>query len=122
MAFAGICKNIGCDPNAAYAVTSTYSAMVYNAQLQSGTVNKSNFNGWFKDPLTYLHGGNPSWYQGCGLLFDTVHVIGSDPVSAHVDPFGPFNPFHYLIQMPAMLLPSGAPMSGTCSLNGGCSF
>jgi len=35
---------------------------------------------------------------------------------------GPLNPLHYLIQMPAMLFPSGAPMSGTCSMNGGCSF
>ncbi len=84
------------------------------------TVNQNNLDGYWQDPLTNFHNGNPSWYSG--FFFDTPHIIGTDPISAHVDPFGPFNPLHDVIQLPSMLFPPGASGVATCAVVGGCSL
>jgi RHS repeat-associated protein len=119
--FSAIAGNLALDPNAAYSVTSQYNASVYTVTVQGYLVNPSNLGGgWWADPLTFLHDGNSSWYQG--YFFNTPHLIATDPVSAHVDPFGPLNPLHYLIQLPSMLLPSGTKMNGSCAINGGCTL
>jgi hypothetical protein len=90
-------------------------------QPQCRTVNSddANASGW-SDPITYMHNGDPSWYFGPLFGFDVGHLIGSDPVGAHIDSFGPLNPLHYLIQMPAMLFPGGPLGYATCSISGGC--
>ena len=77
-------------------------------------------NAW-KDPLTSFHNGNGSWYYGNRFGFDTGHLVDSDPTSAHIDPFGPFNPLHYLIQLPFMFT-GGNPGTAQCAVNGGCTI
>jgi RHS repeat-associated protein len=120
MVFAALCKNQGCDPNRAYSVQSQYWAMVYNVTLNGHQVDKSNLDAWWSDPVTFLHGGKPSWYQG--YFLDTPHMIATQQMSGHIDPFGPFNPLHYLIQIPSMVIPSGPNLTGTCALVGGCAL
>jgi hypothetical protein len=119
-AFAAMCKNLGCDPNEAYRVGYQYGGLVWSAQMAGNQVNKNNLRGYWSDPITFLHQGNPSWYSG--YFFDTAHLVGGASISAHVDPFGPLNPFHYIIQMPAMLIPSQSSGTANCSLTGGCNF
>jgi RHS repeat-associated protein len=124
-AFSLIAQNLGLDPNSQVPVKIQYNAGVWNVSLwncaDNCTVNASSADatGW-PDPITYMHNGNSSWYFGSLFGFDAGHLIGSDPASAHIDPFGPLNPLHYLIQMPAMLFPGGEVGYTTCSLNGGC--
>lgn len=125
-AFSTIAKNTGIDPNQQVPVWIQYKAGVWNVQLdcQAGagcTVNQSqaNASGW-PDPVTFMHQGSPSWYFGSKFGFNAAHLIGSDPAAAHVDPFGPLNPLHYLIQLPAMLFPGGPVGHTTCSISGGC--
>lgn len=127
-AFLRIATNKNLDPDLQVPVQVQYKGGVWNVTLDcnSGTgctVNPNNANatGW-PDPVTFVH-HNPSWYSGpwyAGFGFSVGHLIGSDPASAHIDPFGPLNPLHYLIQMPAMLFPSGPAGYTTCSINGGC--
>ena len=124
-AFSVICQNQGCDPNELVPVTYQHGNMVYSVQMdcavnQGCTVATDNLDGFWSDPVTFLHQGNPSWYSG--YFLDTPHLIGSDPLGAHIDPFGPLNPLHYLIQMPSMLFPSSGWQGASCALNGGCSF
>ena len=118
-AFQVMCQNMGCDPNQQFPVQYQNGNLVWSVSM-GGSVDEHNLDGYWADPLTYLHGGNPSWYSG--YFFDTPHLIGSDPISAHIDPFGPLDPFHYLIQMPSMLFPPGQSGTATCALVGGCSF
>jgi hypothetical protein len=40
-------------------------------------------------------------------------------INAHVDPFGPMHPFHYLLQLPSMLFSASPKQGATCMLNGG---
>lgn len=126
--FMVICNNMDCDPNHPFPVKYQNSAMVTNVSLkcEPGTgciVDTNNLDGFWSDPISWFHkdengNGLPSWYSG--FFSDTPHLIGSDPASAHIDPFGPFNPLHYLIQIPAMKFPAGASGTMTCSVNGGC--
>jgi hypothetical protein len=82
----------------------------------------ANDGGW-SDPITFLHHGASSWYFG--LWFDAGHLVdstGSFEINAHIDPFGPLNPLHYLIQLPSMMFGSSGKQGASCSLNGGCTF
>jgi hypothetical protein len=119
--FAAMCANQGCDPNQVYSeLTYAYKNLVYNVTSRGTTVDQSNLDGYWEDPLTWFH--NQSWESG--YLFDVIHLIQDvgKPMSGHDDPFGAFNPLHYLIQIPSMLLPAGASGSASCSLNGGCTL
>jgi RHS repeat-associated protein len=124
--FAVICKNQGCDPDVVFRITYRFAYLVPNVTLDCDkgagcTVAQDNLDGFWKDPLTFLHQGQSSWYSG--FFFETPHLIDSDPISAHIDPFGPLNPLHYLLQMPAMIPDMISPPDTTymnCSLNGGC--
>lgn len=125
-AFSLIAKNMGLDPNQEVPVKVQYNYGVWNVQLNcdAGTgctvdQNAANKAGW-PDPITFMHQGDSSWYFGSLFGFDAGHLIGNDPAGAHIDPFGPFNPLHYLIQMPAMLFPGGPVGYTTCSISGGC--
>ncbi len=118
--FKVICRNLGCDPKEMFSVNYSHSAMVWSVQVPGYTVDPNNLDGYWSDPITRFHGGNPSWYSG--FFFDTPHLIGSDPISAHIDPFGPLNPLHYLVQLPAMLFPAGQSGTANCSVAGGCNF
>jgi hypothetical protein len=103
-----------------------YYAMVYSAWVpdlsdQSVNAQAAADSGGWQDPLNCLHGGASSWYFG--WFFDSGHLVDSTPdvpINAHIDPFGPANPLHYLIQLPSMLFPGGAPGTATCAVNGGC--
>jgi RHS repeat-associated protein len=119
-------KNLECDPNQAIGIVYRFAYLVPNVKLDCDTgsgcnVEKDNLDGFWKDPLTFLHQGSSSWYSG--FFFDDLHLIDSDPVSGHIDPFGPFNPLHYILQMPAMIPDMISPPGWTymsCSLSGGC--
>lgn len=107
-----------------------YGASVYSVQMdcasgQGCAVAEDNLDGFWSDPISWFHkdsngDGLPSWYSG--FFFDTPHLIGTDPLGAHIDPFGPLNPFHYLIQLPSMLFGYSSWQGASCMLNGGCSF
>lgn len=114
--------------------TSSAFGLVYsflwsdNGDSADESVNAAAVNGW-SDPITSFHGGAHSWYLGGFLdgFFDTTHLVdsidGGLGINAHSDPFGPFNPLHYIVQIPLTALnPSGQSWSGTCSAVGGCSF
>lgn len=126
-AFGLIAENLGLDPNQQVEVKVQYGYGVWNVSLVcsagancSVDANQANATGW-PDPITYMHGGNPSWYFDSLFGFDAGHLIGgNDPAGAHIDPFGPFNPLHYLLQMPTMLFPRGPVGYTTCSISGGC--
>ena len=125
-AFALIANNLGLDPNQQVPVRVQFNYGVWNVQLNcdAGTgctvdQNAANATGW-PDPITFMHQGNSSWYFGSKFGFDAGHLIGSDPAGAHIDPFGPLNPLHYVLQMPAMLFPGGPVGYTTCSISGGC--
>jgi hypothetical protein len=122
--FVLIARNLGLDPNAEVPVSIQYKSGVWNVALWNCTANckvnqDANGSGWL-DPITFMHKGDPSWYYGNVFGFDVGHVIGSDPASAHIDPFGPLNPLHYVIQLPAMIFPGGPTGYTRCSINGGC--
>lgn len=85
-------------------------------------------SGW-KDPVNFFHGAN-SWYFG-SLWRNSGHLVDShwemksghlveEPISAHIDPYGPLNPLHYLLQIPSMLSSPGPTSAVTCSLRQGC--
>jgi hypothetical protein len=125
-AFLLIARNMGLDPNQLVPVRVQHGYGVWNVALDCSagagcTVdpNIANASGW-PDPITFMHQGNPSWYFGSRFGFNAGHLIGGDPAGAHIDPFGPLNPLHYLIQMPAMLFASGPVGHTFCSINGGC--
>ena len=129
-AFALLARNAGTgiSPNQIIDVGYRFKAMVYGVWMDcpSGagcTVDPADVgdDAW-NDPLTSFHNGNPSWYYGNRFGFDTGHLVGSDPASAHIDPFGPFNPLHYLVQLPSMLFPGGRPGTAQCAVNGGCTM
>ena len=127
MSFAAMCQNQSCDPNQQFSVRYQNANLVWNVwNLTSASgstpasVDVSNLDGYWSDPVTFLHQGNPSWYSG--YFFDVTHLIGGDAMGAHIDPFGALNPFHYLIQMPAMLFPPGRSGTAICSLAGGCTL
>jgi hypothetical protein len=67
-----------------------------------------------------MHQGNSSWYFGSLFGFNAGHLIADDSAGAHIDPFGPFNPLHYIVQMPAMWDRPGDTVRTTCSISGGC--
>lgn len=126
MDFSQICQN-HCDPNSVMKVQCTYGALVYSCSIPSladQSVDRAALGGGWPDPINWFHKAD-SWYFG--LFFDAVHLVDAAvvngqviPINAHVDPFGPANPFHYLIQLPAMLFGSANLPSMTCSINGGC--
>jgi hypothetical protein len=118
--FAAMCQNQGCDANEAYQLSYVFQALVYNLTWEGRTVDRANLDGYWKDPATVFH--DESWYSG--FFLETPHLIQNvgEPFSAHVDPFGPFNPLHYVIQIPSMLFPPGQSGTATCSLNGGCTL
>lgn len=77
--------------------------------------------GAWSDPITFFHSGASSWYFG--FFSDAGHLVDSTataPINAHIDPFGPLNPLHYLIQLPSMIFSPNPNQMATCSLNGGC--
>jgi RHS repeat-associated protein len=119
--FLAIAQNQDLSDDSSYSVTcsSGTAGLTETATLNGHTLNLANLNGFWQDPISALHNGDASWYRG--YFFNTAHVIASVPVSAHVDPFGPFNPFHYVIQLPLGWV-SGPPQTATCSVNGGCTF
>jgi hypothetical protein len=82
---------------------------------------KSVLPGGWKDAVNYLHGAN-SWYFGY-LWRNSGHLVDATSkltINAHIDPFGPLNPLHYLLQIPSMLISPGSQTKGTCSLDDGC--
>jgi RHS repeat-associated protein len=121
-----IANNQGLDPNSSSLVDYTHAAMVYSVSMQ-GLADQSvdaqaagNAGGW-SDPIKFFHDGASSWIFGWFL--DTGHLVdstASQGINAHVDPFGPFNPLHYLVQLPSMLLGAGQSGKAMCSVNGGC--
>jgi hypothetical protein len=127
--FLVLAQNIGLAPDQSIKIGYKWAAGVWNVWCPQGTsceVNqaRASENGW-KDPLTAFH--SESWYQGPwydSVGFDVGHfAVGLDGViGAHIDTFGPFNPFHYLIQMPEMLIPQSPTGYATCAISGGCSF
>jgi hypothetical protein len=96
-----------------------------NAQLRGDPLNtEAAAQNGIQDPFNILHEGNDSWFiGGLGDLFgfDVGHVV-EDPngISAHYDDFGPLNPLHYMIQLPAGIF-STPQTTYTCSTVGGCS-
>lgn len=118
--FAPMCQNQGCDPNQTFLVSYQLAKMVYNVTLNGSTLDTTNLDGYWQDPFTFLHKGDDSYYSG--YFFDTPHLIDGGSLSGHIDPFGPLNPLHYLIQLPAMLFPAGPSGVGMCSLAGGCTL
>jgi RHS repeat-associated protein len=125
-AFLAIAKNLGFDPNLLVSVGFRDIRLVYSVWLDSCPVgdcklNRDNLDGYWKDPLNSFHGGNDSWYSG--YFLDTPHIVDGLTISAHVDPFGPLNPLHYIIQIGiGYLLPPGPPGVATCSIVGGCTI
>jgi len=120
-AFVGLAELSGTDPNQAVAVSIQLKYGAWVVTCPSCTVQGLGDNKGWKDPLTYLHGGLSSWYLGnplASLFWDITHVVADG--SAHVDPWGPFNIFHYIVQMPEMADPVGPIYPATCSINGGC--
>ncbi len=98
-----------------------YSVWIPQLSDESVDTAAAKAGGAWSDPITFFHNGASSWYFG--FFSDAGHLVDSttmDPINAHIDPFGPLNPLHYLIQLPSMMF-SPAPVQGaTCSLNGGC--
>ncbi|MGH7744541.1 MAG: RHS repeat-associated core domain-containing protein [Candidatus Dormibacteria bacterium] len=129
-----IASNQGINPNTVVQVGYQNGDMVYSVwvpDLIDQSVNRATAasDGGWQDPLTSFHGGAASWYFGNLFGFDVGHLVdsidtssGEVPINAHIDPFGPFNPFHYLIQLPSMLFPSAQPGAASCAINGGCSI
>lgn len=126
-AFRTLANNRGLTPDQAITIGYNWGSGVWNVWCTNGCsvdpVAASNW-GW-KDPVTIFH--SESWYGGSwfdSLGFDVDHLVVNDGVlGAHVDPFGPFNPLHYLIQIPEMKLTTPTPPGFlTCSLSAGCSF
>jgi RHS repeat-associated protein len=129
-----IASNQHIDPNALLMVGYQYAAMVYGVWVpdladESVDSNAAVNDGGWQDPLTGFHKGADSWYFGNLFGFDTGHLVdsivtdsGEIPINAHIDPFGPFNPFHYIIQLPSMLFGKGDPGTATCAVYGGCSI
>lgn len=76
--------------------------------------------GW-RDPLTFTHGGRPSWYVG-GLLSRNVgHVVDSPAgASAHRDSYGPLTPLHALLDWIPSYYYRGPARPYWCSRAGGC--
>ena len=110
--------------------TAGTAGLTYKFQLDSTGTNVNQAaveaaGGW-PDPITWFHGGAPSWFLDgfSGGFFGTAHLVdlwNGTPVNAHIDPFGPLNPLHYIIQIPLGIF-NGPSWSGTCSAIGGCSF
>lgn len=103
-------------------LTYTFTLSNANAGINQAAVAPS--GGW-QDPTNAFHPAN-SWYLGglTGALFGTGHLVDWSPVqnlNAHIDPFGPLNPLHYLVQLPLERF-SGAPQPVTCNAVGGCTF
>lgn len=105
--------------------------MVYNVSVsipgdpfpQLNETAAQDAGGWH-DPVTFMHSGADSYYFG-SLLWNSGHLVnstGTVPMNAHIDPFGPFSPLHYLLQIPSMILPGGDKRSAICSVNGGCAL
>jgi len=129
-----IASNQALDPNSLLVVGYRYSAMVYGVWVpdladESVDPGAAKSDGGWQDPLTGFHNGADSWYFGNLFGFDVGHLVdstvtnsGDIPINAHIDPFGPFNPFHYIIQLPSMLFPGGQPGAATCAVVGGCSI
>lgn len=116
--FAAMCKNQGCDPSKTVEVNYQFAKGVYNVSINGFALETSNLDGYWPDPFGFMHSGNASWISG--YFFDTTHLIATNPMSGHIDPFGPLNPLHYLVQFPAMLFPAGQPGTAMCSLANGC--
>ncbi|HZQ17863.1 MAG TPA: hypothetical protein VFA90_04005 [Terriglobales bacterium] len=132
-AFLLIAKNQGLDPNKTVQIMSQYYAMVYSVWIpgladQSLNPASAKADGGWSDPLTNLHAGAGSYYFG--FVFDAGHLVDSivksdgseDPINAHIDGAGPLNPFHYLLQLPSMIIPPSPSQQASCSINGGCTF
>jgi RHS repeat-associated protein len=128
-AFRLIATNQGLDPSQAFAVTYRYSAMVYNVSVsvpndpfpQLNQTAAQDAGGW-PDPVTFMHGGADSYYFG-SLLWNSGHLVNSTatvPMNAHIDPFGPWSPLHYLIQIPSKIIPGRDRQSAICTVSGGC--
>jgi hypothetical protein len=101
--------------NGVWAVTCADQACLSAIPFQNGS-------SW-SDPIGWFHHGDSSWYAGPwydSFGFDVAYVVESDPATAHTDPFGPFNPLHYLLQLPAMLGSPGPLGTIQCSISGGC--
>ncbi len=87
-------------------------------------VAKASANGWLA-PLTLFDGGDQSWYQDPGAMFDVVHAIHAPGgASVHADPFGPWNqPLHFFGQVvPGWLLGTTNYPQLLCSLDAGCAI
>jgi RHS repeat-associated protein len=125
-AFRLIAQNMGLDPSAQIPVGIQYNKGVWGVWLSDCGTNctvdpsQAQANGGWADPLTIFHQGNSSWYFGSLFGFDAGHLVGGNPASAHMDPYGPLNPFHALLQLPTMLYPPGPIGYTTCSVSAGC--
>ncbi|MGH7775708.1 MAG: RHS repeat-associated core domain-containing protein [Candidatus Dormibacterales bacterium] len=115
------------NPAESYEVTPTWRGFAFQIQILGLPLDTAAAEaaGWL-DPLTIFENGDTSWYQGdWWSMFNVPHTI-DDPggIIYHVDPFGPLNPLHFLIQV------IGGWLGGTerlptvsCSLAaGGCSL
>jgi RHS repeat-associated protein len=79
-----------------------------------------------KDPISIVHNGNPSWYNGG--LFNAAHAVnlGDWGLEFHIDPFNPENGLagaagHILFDfIPYLANPHGPQGSVTCQVGVGC--
>jgi len=127
-AFDALFENNGrLDPNAAYKVTVTDRGFSVEDTLTGYLLNVANAeqNG-INDPFSLLFHPGASWYETDFLgLFgtDVTHlVLGPNGVAmGHVDPWGPLNPLHGIIQVLGGLI-GGTSQWGTltCSYANGC--
>lgn len=118
--FAALCTNEKCNPTQTFSVNYQFAKGVYNVSINGFALNTGNLDGYWQDPFGFMHNGDSSWISG--YFLDSIHLIDSHPMSGHIDPFGPLNPLHYLLQFPAMLFPANPPSVATCSVASGCTL
>lgn len=121
--FAAEAKNKHLDPDKVYKVTvqwTTAGLVPVVTVPGAGPVDRSNLPGYYPDPVRWFHHGHASWYHG--LFYNVTHLVATPlNISGHIDPFGPANPLHYIIQLPLGLV-TGSAQSAYCSVNGGCTL
>jgi hypothetical protein len=98
--------------------------MVYSVWIDAGDAlsdesadaQAAEADGGWKDPVNVFHGAD-SWYFS-SLWSDSGHLVDANSIgslNAHIDPFGPLNPLHYLVQIRSMPAPVGLTATATCS-------
>jgi hypothetical protein len=103
---------------------STYNIQVYvdGQELAYGDLDASALAAAIEDPITVIHGGDPSWYLGVQLS-NVIHLVDLQPgIEWHIDAFNPMSGalgllLHTVVDfVPFILNPSGASGTVTCSL------